>query len=152
MFERFTETARRVVFFARYEASGSNSPTIEPEHLLLAILREDEQLIDGLLPNLKAAELKAEVRAAVAASTAAAETEKRDLPFSPAGKRVLTHASETAYFMEDAAILPKHLLLGILEEKESAAAQILSRFGISRENVAGLAAIRPPATREGWQN
>ncbi len=35
MFERYTEKARRVIFFARYEASQFGSPYIETEHLLL---------------------------------------------------------------------------------------------------------------------
>ena len=41
MFERYTEVARRTIFFARYEASVFGSPYIETEHLLLALLRED---------------------------------------------------------------------------------------------------------------
>ena len=41
MFERYTEEARRVIFFARYEASVFGSPYVEPEHLLLALLREN---------------------------------------------------------------------------------------------------------------
>ena len=40
MFERYTEKARRVIFFARYEASQFGSPYIETEHLLLGLLRE----------------------------------------------------------------------------------------------------------------
>ena len=39
MFERYTEKARRVIFFARYEASQFGSPCIETEHLLLGLLR-----------------------------------------------------------------------------------------------------------------
>ena len=44
MFERYTERARRVLFFARYEAGGAGSPAIEPEHLLLALMREGKGL------------------------------------------------------------------------------------------------------------
>ena len=44
MFEKFTEKARRVVFFARYEASQFGSPHIETEHMLLGLLREDKAL------------------------------------------------------------------------------------------------------------
>jgi ATP-dependent Clp protease ATP-binding subunit ClpC len=39
MFERYTEKARRVIFFARYEASQFGSPYIESEHVLLGLLR-----------------------------------------------------------------------------------------------------------------
>src|SRR5207237_739940 len=42
MFERYTEKARRVIFFARYEASQFGSPDIETEHLLLGLLREEK--------------------------------------------------------------------------------------------------------------
>lgn len=35
MFERYTEKARRVIFFARYEASQLGAPHIETEHVLL---------------------------------------------------------------------------------------------------------------------
>ena len=41
MFERYTEKARRVIFFARYEASQFGSPYIETEHLLLGLLRDE---------------------------------------------------------------------------------------------------------------
>ncbi len=44
MFERYTEKARRTIFFARYEASQFGSPYIEIEFLLLGLLREDPTL------------------------------------------------------------------------------------------------------------
>lgn len=47
MFERYSEIARRSVFFARYEASMSGSPHIETEHMLLGLLREDKTLRDS---------------------------------------------------------------------------------------------------------
>ena len=49
MFERYTEKARRVIFFARYEASQYGSPYIETEHLLLGLLREDKALANRFL-------------------------------------------------------------------------------------------------------
>ena len=45
MFERYSERARRVIFFARYEASQFGSTTIETGHLLLGLIREDLSLI-----------------------------------------------------------------------------------------------------------
>ena len=51
MFERYTEKARRVIFFARYEASQFGSPCIETEHLLLGLLRG--QVLLGLLHILQ---------------------------------------------------------------------------------------------------
>ena len=49
MFERYTEKARRVIFFARYEASQFGSPSIETEHLLLGLIREDKSLTNRFL-------------------------------------------------------------------------------------------------------
>jgi ATP-dependent Clp protease ATP-binding subunit ClpA len=49
MFEKYTERARRVIFFARYEASQFGSSYIETEHLLLGILREDKALTNRFL-------------------------------------------------------------------------------------------------------
>src|SRR5437868_1114710 len=49
MFERYTEKARRVIFFARYEASQFGSPYIETEHLLLGLLREDKSFAAEIL-------------------------------------------------------------------------------------------------------
>ena len=56
MFERYTEKARRVIFFARYEASQFGSPCIETEHLLLGLLREDKALTNRFLRSSAAVE------------------------------------------------------------------------------------------------
>ena len=48
MFERYTERARRVIFFARYEASQLGSGAIETEHLLLGLIREGKGLTSRL--------------------------------------------------------------------------------------------------------
>ena len=52
MFERYTERARRVLFFARYEASQLGSLSIETEHLLLGLLRESEGLANRLFSRV----------------------------------------------------------------------------------------------------
>jgi ATP-dependent Clp protease ATP-binding subunit ClpC len=56
VFERYTEKARRVIFFARYEASRFGSPHIETEHLLLVLLREDKALARRLLHSASSVE------------------------------------------------------------------------------------------------
>jgi ATP-dependent Clp protease ATP-binding subunit ClpC len=49
MIERYMETAHRVIFFARREASHFGSLYIETEHLLSGLLREDKALHDHSL-------------------------------------------------------------------------------------------------------
>ena len=44
MFEKYTEKACRVFFFARYEASLLASAYVEPVHVLPGLLREDKPL------------------------------------------------------------------------------------------------------------
>ena len=62
IFERFTEKAGRVIFFARYEASQYGSSFIETEHLLLGLMRENGALIlRSLRPNCTAADLRSEI-------------------------------------------------------------------------------------------
>src|SRR5260370_31993083 len=51
MLERYTDKARRVVFFARFEASQYGSQYIETEHLLLGVIREDPRLANRFLPT-----------------------------------------------------------------------------------------------------
>jgi len=48
MFERYDEAARRALFFARYEASQLGSISIEPEHILLGLLRENKSVVSGI--------------------------------------------------------------------------------------------------------
>src|SRR5262249_41259506 len=89
VFERYTEKARRVIFFARYEASQFGSLSIEPEHILLGLLREDTQLVQHLFPNLPAAvqSIRKEIEQRIQ------EGEKVpasvDLPLSPQARRAL---------------------------------------------------------------
>lgn len=63
MFERYTEKARRVIFFARYEASRYGSPYIETEHLLLGLIRELKWLTTRLLPEGSEESIRAQIAA-----------------------------------------------------------------------------------------
>jgi ATP-dependent Clp protease ATP-binding subunit ClpC len=51
MFERYTEKARRAIFFARYEASQFGCSCIETEHLVLGVLREGKALANQFLAS-----------------------------------------------------------------------------------------------------
>jgi bifunctional UDP-N-acetylglucosamine pyrophosphorylase/glucosamine-1-phosphate N-acetyltransferase len=141
MFERYTEKARRVIFFARYEASQFGSPYIETEHLLLGLLRADKALVDRFFRAQASAEsirkqieANATIREKVATSV--------DLPLSNEGKRVLAYAAEEAERQGHKHIGPEHLLLGLLREDKCFAAQILEERGVK------LAQVRDELERE----
>ncbi|AEP12650.1 ATP-dependent Clp protease ATP-binding subunit [Chloracidobacterium thermophilum] len=137
MFERYTEKARRVVFFARYEAGQFGAPAIDAEHLLLGLLREDKALANRFF--LKAHLTLDGVRRDIEARTVRRErtTVAMDLPLSPEAKRILVHAAEEAERMNLRAIGTEHLLLALLREENTLAARILYEHG-----------LRPQAIRE----
>lgn len=134
MFERYTEKARRCIFFARYEASMFGSPYIETEHLLLGILREDKGLVNRVLGSFDAIE---SIRKQIEASTTIREklSTSVDLPLSHECKRALAYAAEEAEGSNQGNIAPEHLLLGLLREEKCFAAEILRERGLTAPSV-----------------
>ncbi len=129
MFERYTEKARRVIFFARYEASQFGSPFIETEHLLLGLLREDKALTNRFLRSHASIE---SIRKQIEGRTPIREkvSTSVDLPLSQECKRVLAYAAEEAERLAHKHIGTEHLLLGLLREDKSFAAEILHERGL----------------------
>ena len=129
MFERYTERARRVIFFARYEASQFGSTTIETEHLLLGLIREDKNLTNRFLRNHSSIE---SIRKEIEGRTTIREKGPTsiDLPLSNECKRILAYAAEEAERLNHRHIGTEHLLLGILREEKCVAAEILHERGL----------------------
>src|SRR5919197_4773676 len=105
MFERYTEHARRTIFFARYEASSFGSPYIESEHLLLGLLREDKAIAGRLPVQQIRRELEERGAPREEISTSV------DLPLSKECKRVLSYGAEEADALHHKHIDCGHLLL-----------------------------------------
>ena len=130
MFERYTEKARRVIFFARYEASQFGAPAIEPEHLLLGLMREDKTLTGRFFPR---AQVSIEsIRKEIEGRTLLREkiSTSVELPLAPETKRVLAYAHEESDRLQHRHIGTEHLLLGLLREDRSMAAEILYERGL----------------------
>ncbi|HKE27870.1 MAG TPA: Clp protease N-terminal domain-containing protein [Bryobacteraceae bacterium] len=134
MFERYTENARRTIFFARYEASQFGSPYIETEHLLLGLLRQDKALLDRLLRSHAAME---SIRKQIEGHRApgAKVSTSVDLPLSHEAKRVLAYAAEEAQRLDHEHIGTEHLLLALLREKACFAAQLLGERDLTLASV-----------------
>src|SRR6266478_2984393 len=151
MFERYTERARRVLFFARYEASQLGSISIETEHLLLGLIREGKGLTSRIfarshlsLENIrKEIEGRTVFREKVSTSV--------EIPFSAETKRVLQFAAEEADRLLHNYIGTEHLLLGILREERSVAASIMMEKGMRlntvREDIVQLLNEKTTLTR-----
>jgi len=126
MFERYTEKARRVIFFARYEASQFGAPAIDTEHLLLGLLREDKALYRWLpKTDLQTIRKRVEGHSTKHPPTSTAI----DLPLTEAGKRVLKYAAVEAERLANKHIGTEHLFLGLLDEEQSFAAELLRDGG-----------------------
>jgi uncharacterized protein YbbC (DUF1343 family) len=135
MFERYTEKARRVIFFARYEASMFGSKAIEPEHLLLGIAREDSQLLKRFIKTegFNAETLRTEIASHVKVEEKI-ETSVQ-LPLATETKRILAYAHEESERLLHSHIGTEHFLLALLREPKTLAAKVLRGQGVELEEV-----------------
>ena len=151
MFERYTERARRVLFFARYEASQLGSISIETEHLLLGLIREGKGLTSRIFAR---SHLSLEsIRKEIEGRTVFREkvSTSVEIPFSTETKRVLQYSAEEADRLLHNYIGTEHLLLGILREDRSLGASILTersmRLNTVREDIVQLLNEKTTLTR-----
>jgi hypothetical protein len=132
MFERYTEKARRVIFFARYEASQYGSSSINTEHILLALLREDPALIRRLRLDLTP-EIRDEIEKVIQRGERVSTSV--EMPLSADSHKVLQLAGEEADRLADRHIATPHILLGILRVEKSLAAKLLIAKGANADAI-----------------
>jgi hypothetical protein len=128
MLERFTERARRAIYFASKEAQGLGSARIDTVHLLLGILREDQTVIqagalDTIRKNLEEVAPPKEARVAVVG----------DLPLSKVSSRALSLAHKEADTLSQKLVDTPHLLLALLRIEDCTAAKLLRAYGMDYE-------------------
>lgn len=130
MFQRYTEPAGRVIFYARYEASQFGSPEIETEHLLLGLLRESAAILTKYLQRpIGIGVLGSRIRQRLGERPPYSVSV--DLPLTTASKRVLSYSAEEADDLGHKHIGTEHLFLGLLREEKSLAAEVLREHGAS---------------------
>jgi ATP-dependent Clp protease ATP-binding subunit ClpC len=141
MFERYSEPARRVIFYSRYMAHHVGSPEIETEHLLLGLLRADMALSRRFLGSPWAAEeIWQEIERSKPIRAIAPGTVDL-LPLSTTAKRVLHLAAEEADQLSSKKIRTEHFLLGLLGDEKCLAAVLLQGHGL------GFVSIREELSR-----
>ncbi len=141
MFERYTEKARRVIFFARYEASA-----FESEHLLLGFLRESKAFSAKLFsgPSFTVDDIRKEIEKHTTVGEKIPTSV--DLPLSNECRRILHYASEEADRLGHKHIGTEHILAGMLREEDCYAARLLGEHSVSLEIV--RSEIQQEPTRE----
>jgi ATP-dependent Clp protease ATP-binding subunit ClpA len=129
MFERYTEKARRTIFFARYEASQFG-----PNICCWGCCGRNKTLVNRFLRTHAAVE---SIRKQIEGHTSrlGKVSTSVDLPLSQECKRVLTYGAEESERLHHYHIGTDHLLLGILRVEESFAAQLLSEQGLTLDSV-----------------
>ena len=154
MFERYTERARRAIFFARYEASKDGTPYIETEHLLLGLLREDHMLARWFPGESDIKAIRTEIEGHITRGKSLPTSV--EVPLTEECKKVLNLAAEEADRLGHRHVGTEHVLLALFRVEGSLAAKLLRERGLKpeaiREQLAqtvGSASVRESAEPSG---
>lgn len=134
-FDKFTDKARKVLVLAQEEARGLHQPYVGTEHVLLALLKEEDGLAAQALERLGVhyEATVAAIRRIVTIDESTAVS--GHLSFTPRVKRVLENSLREAMQMGQSYISTEHLLLGIIRENEGTAIEVLERMGVSGDDL-----------------
>lgn len=147
MFERFTKDARAVVEQALREARELGSPTVEAEHLLLALARRGAPALAGA--GLDHGSVKSALDDELGRSLAvvgitwnapvppeAPASSATAVRFGASAKRALERAMRAAVERGDRRLEADHVMLGVLRAELGTVPRALAFAGIDREALA----------------
>jgi hypothetical protein len=134
-FDRFTAKARRALFFSRYEASQLGSRAIDPEHILLGLVRADQDLENGVLTRAGVSLVATRAEIAPVAQGRESLDSSVVIPFSDVTTLVLRAACAEADRLVHARVGLAHMVLGLLRARESMASSILEKSGIRSDQI-----------------
>ena len=128
MWQRFTERARRAVFFAQEVAGLLGENYVSPEHLLLGLLREDDTVATRILDRLGIS--LPQIREMIENQMTPGDGRLgQDMQLTPQTKRAIDLAYDEARELGNNYIGTEHLLLGLVRLEESLAGQTLVQQG-----------------------
>jgi ornithine carbamoyltransferase len=132
MWQRFTERARKVVFYAQEEAGKLGENYVSTEHLLLGLIRENDNVACRALVRMgvSLSRIRAEIERQVAHGDARIG---KDMQLTPRAKRVIDLAYDEAQSLSNNYIGTEHLLLGLIREGEGLAGKVLAMLGADLE-------------------
>jgi ATP-dependent Clp protease ATP-binding subunit ClpA len=128
----FTEAVRHTLARARHEAAGLGHPYVGCEHLLLGLVLTIDGVAAGALKKVQVdpSAVEREVLLRVGRSTA---SPTEDLPYTSRAKKVLELSMATARDLGHGYVGQEHILLGLIHEGQSIAAQSLAALGVDFE-------------------
>lgn len=132
MWQRFTERARKVVFYSQEEALNFGEGYVSTEHLLLGLCREEDSVAALVLLKMDV-EIK-KIRAEVERQLPRGDPRpSQDMTLTPRAKRVIDLAYDEARKLNNNYIGTEHLLLGLIRESDGLAGRVLAKFGADLE-------------------
>lgn len=134
-FDKFTDKARKVLVLAQEEARALHQPYVGTEHVLLALMKEQDGLAAQALDKL-GVKYEAAVQCVRQIVSIDENTDvSGHLSFTPRVKRVLENSLREAMQMGKSYISTEHLLLGIVRENEGTAIDVLARLGVTGDAI-----------------
>jgi len=132
MWQRFTESARKVIFYAQEEASRLGENYVSTEHLLLGVVRENDNAAAWTLDRLGVSlgRIRSEIERQV---TRGDGRLGQDMQLTPRAKRVIDLALDEARLLDNKHVGTEHLLLGMIREGEGLAGRVLAKHGLELE-------------------
>jgi ATP-dependent Clp protease ATP-binding subunit ClpA len=150
MFEKFTTQAREVVVRSQERAGALGHQHIGTEHLLLALLNLPEDSPARVALDTVGITAEAAEAGVLEAVPRQARAVTGHIPFTPRAKSVLELSFRESQRLGSAVIGPEHVLLGLLDEPDGVAAQVLLRDGRTdaqvRSAVAAVTGVERAAT------
>ena len=134
-FDKFTDKARKVLVIAQDEARALHQPYVGTEHVLLALIKENDGLAAQTLDRLgvKHEDVVEGIKQVVSIDPNADTS--GHLGFTPRVKRVLENSLREAMQMGQSYISTEHLLLGIVRENDGTAIEVLGSLGVTGEQI-----------------
>lgn len=142
MFNRFTESARRVILAAKESAKELRSQHIDTEHVLIGLLRTDRRLVRGVLSKAGIDGMSLEKTATASLSAKALKGSlPAELRFSQDAKKAIESSAEEARRLGHNWIGTGHILLGLIGQS-AALTMALQYARISLEQLKKQIAMR----------
>ena len=136
MSNEFTQQVSDIVVYGKEEANRLLNDHIEPEHLLLGILRDGEckaaEILKSLYLDLKGIknELETQLR-----EKSILENYSQDISFSEEASKILTLSKLEARLMNDKKVDTPHILLAIMRDNQNNAYKILEKNDVTYEKI-----------------
>jgi ATP-dependent Clp protease ATP-binding subunit ClpB len=141
---RFTEKAQAAVLAAQQLAERDNHPQIEPEHLLVTLVEQEDGVVPALLRKLQLDPTTIARDARQLASQQPKVHGGSSATISPRLKLVVDLAEAEAERLKDEYVSTEHLFVALAGETgRSPAARLLQQLGLTRDRIfEALTAIR----------